>query len=556
MAIFKGFRVQIVDGKTPSANVIEDLGECVLPILSYKASAPTGLDYRPGTGYFSNYTDDYLSIGSCNLSGDPLTSNFQNSFAKLLIMAPLTVDRSLYTHSYQGNYVRLYNAAGTYIVNQSPLGVSGTASLVECHYPDGNSFNQTIFSFEYGFPNSMTRTFSIVAEISGDNVVNVKQYYEIWGFPVSQSDVRWYAQVTNINNSAFVTWLNTCKTYVEPAPDPYNPAGDSGPGGFDGTFDYTGNPPDGWDPTNPPGLSALSTGFVTLYNPTTAELQALAQYLWSNSFDLDLFKKIFNDPMDLFIGLSIIPVAVPDGARRSVGIGLIDTEVYMTTAGAQYIPVDCGSVVIDNFTGGYLDYSPYTRVDIFLPYIGTRTLNIDEIMGHTLHVGYWVDILSGACTAWLDVDGSAMYQYMGQCATAIPMASGEWTNLINGIIGAIGSVAAGAVAGGVGGAIAGGVASASAVAVNDGKVQVERSGAITSAAGLMGMQKPVLYFSAPNLHKPFNQSVFEGYPAYFTEKLSNMTGYTSVERIRLQGIPATEPELQEIETLLKEGVIL
>lgn len=338
--------------------------------------------------------------------------------------------------------------------------------------------------------------------------------------------------------------------------DPYADAGDSGPGGGEGTFDYTGNPPGGWDPSLVPDISATDTGFVTLFNPTIAELQSLSNYLWSSAFDLNTFKKIFNDPMELFIGLSIVPVYVPDGGRKQVGIGLIDTGVYMTLAGSQWVTVDCGTLNVPNFTGSYLDYDPYTRVEIYLPFIGVRTLKADEVSGKAVHVGYWVDLLSGACVAWIDINNVPMYQFMGQCATSIPMASGEWTSLINGIIGAVGAVASGAAAGGVGGAIAGGVAAASSVAVNDSKIQVERSGAITSAAGLVALQMPVLYISAPNLHKPANQNMFEGYPAYYTATLGDVSGYTTIESIRLQGIPATEPELEEIETLLKGGVIL
>lgn len=361
-------------------------------------------------------------------------------------------------------------------------------------------------------------------------------------------DTRYYPRATRENIIAF--WNKG----LTPT-DPYAGAGDSGPGGGGGDYDYTGDPPGGWDPTTPPGISAVDTGFVTLYNPTAAELKSLASYLWSTAFDLTNFKKLFSDPMDSFIGLSIVPVAVPDGPRRDVGVGGVATGIYMTQAGQQYIPVDCGTVYIKNFSGSYLDYDPYTKVEIFLPYIGTRTLKADEVVGHNLHVGYWVDILSGACTAWLDVDGAPMYQFMGQCATALPMASGEWTNLINGIIGAVGSVAAGVATGGAG-AIAGGVAAASAVAVTDGKMQVERSGAVTSAAGLMGLQVPTLFINTPHLHKPAAQNSFEGYPAYFTAALGDMKGFTIVENIILQGIPATEPELQEIKTLLKGGVIL
>lgn len=338
--------------------------------------------------------------------------------------------------------------------------------------------------------------------------------------------------------------------------DPYSGGGDSGPGGGGGTFDYDGNPPGGADDFTTPDISAVDAGFITLYNPTTSELNQLASYLWSNSFDLNTFKKLFNDPMDLFLGLSIVPVAIPDGGRQNVGIGLIDTGIAMTVAGDQWVSVACGSVFMSLLTGSYLDFDPYTQVEIYLPYIGVRSLKADDVMGKTLTVTYWVDILSGACVAWIDVNGSVMYQYMGQCATSIPVVSGDWTNLINGILGVVGGAVGGAVKGGVGGAIAGGVAAASSVAVNDGKISVERSGAISSAGGMIAYQKPYLIVSSPRICKPNAQNVFEGYPAYFTSKIVNLSGYTEIETMHLSGIYGLDEELTEIKSLLLGGVIV
>lgn len=338
--------------------------------------------------------------------------------------------------------------------------------------------------------------------------------------------------------------------------DPYDGAGDSEPGGGGGTFDYAGNPPGGADDFSPPSISAVDTGFVTLYNPTVAQLKQLSNYLWSNDFDLNLFKKIFNDPMDLFLGLSIVPVPVPDGGTKEVGIGLVGSGVYMTVAASQWVKVTCGSVTIPNFTGSYLDYDPYLSVEIYLPYIGSRALKADEVMGKTLKVTYWVDILSGACIAWIDIDGHVTYTYMGQCATSIPTVAGDWTNLINGILSVVGGAVGGAVKGGVGGAIAGGVAAASAVAVTDGKISVERAGTISSAGGLLAHPKPFLIINAPRLCKPAAQNQFEGYPSYITQRIGDCQGFTQIERVRLQNVHASEEELNEILSYLQSGVIL
>ena len=88
--------------------------------------------------------------------------------------------------------------------------------------------------------------------------------------------------------------------------NPYGGPGTSGPGGGDGGY----GDPDEVDPTQVPDLptvSAASTGFITIYNPSNANLAALGQYLWSSAFDLDTFKKMYSDPMECIISLGIVP---------------------------------------------------------------------------------------------------------------------------------------------------------------------------------------------------------------------------------------------------------
>lgn len=391
-----------------------------------------------------------------------------------------------------------------------------------------------------------------------------------WGFVYDPNETWTRSGSTSISAALLATYQDFFNSWYgqspEPPEDPYEGAGDSEPVAFPhGDFDYGSDPIGGADRFHIPSVSVVDTGFVTLYNPTIQELKALSNYLWSSTFDIDTFKKIFNNPMDLFIGLSMIPVRVPQGPSKEVGIGMVGSGVYMTTASAQIVIVNCGVCDVPNFSGGYLDYSPYTKVEIYLPYIGFRTLNADEVMGKSLHVQYKVDILSGACTCWIDVlttiaDGTTelctTYVFMGECAVSIPLASGDWTNLLNGIIGAAAAVGAGFAAGGAGGAIAGGVSAASSVAVNDSKIHVERSGAITSSAGLMAPQSPFLIISTPHIHKPAEVPYYTGYPAYFTSVLGDLSGFTIIDNIHLSNVPATEPELEEIETLLKGGVIL
>ena len=334
--------------------------------------------------------------------------------------------------------------------------------------------------------------------------------------------------------------------------DPYNKGGSSSKSGGTGDFDATSEAV-----TIPrlPTLSATDTGFITLFNPTSSELKNLANYMWSNPlFDLSAWKKIFADPMDAVLGLSIVPVAVPDAGSGTVTVGNISTGISMNKAGAQYVSVDCGTLNVNEYWGAYLDYSPYTKIEIYLPYIGTHPLDIDDVMGKAVHVVYHVDILSGACTAYVQCGDSVLYSFIGQCSSSIPITGNDWTNVINGTISIAASIGTMVATGGASAPFA--ATAIASTATNSLKPTVEKSGAMGGTGGLLGIQTPYLILTRPRQALPENQNTFTGYPSFITSTLSNLSGYTEIESCHLQGIPATEQELNEIENLLKKGVII
>ena len=332
--------------------------------------------------------------------------------------------------------------------------------------------------------------------------------------------------------------------------DPYSPGGSSGTGGGTGNFDGTGD-----DIAIPglPTLSAVDTGFITLFNPSISQLKSLSDYLWSG-FDLNTFKKIFANPMDCILGLSIVPVSVPNGELKEVSVGNIPTGVSMTVAASQYVIVDCGTLNVNEFWGAYLDYDPYTKAEIYLPYIGTHPISVDDIMGKSVHVVYHIDILSGACTAFVKCGGSVLYEFIGQCSSSIPVTGNDWTNVINGVLSVSAAIGTMVATGGVTAPMA--ASAIASTAVNSMKSNVEKSGSMSGTGGMLAVQTPYLILTRPRQAMPASQNKFMGYPSFITSKLGSLSGYTVVEEIHLENISGTEQELSEIENLLKTGVIL
>lgn len=417
-------------------------------------------------------------------------------------------------------------------------------------------------------------------------------------YPLSSnldSPLSWSGNAENKSFYPFVTryqkthfnafWHNVDDMVFVDEPDPYTPTG--GGSGDPSTDTPTGSPTSDTDPEESGGngtqnihsdpiilepvirLPDVSNlGFVKIYTPSGSELNSLASYMWSNTFDLNTLKKIFANPIDSVISLGIVPISIPGGGSSHIFIGNIDTGINCTIAGMQYIDVDCGIIEIEEFYGSFMDYSPYTKCEIYLPFIGYKTLDVDMIMRKSINVTYRVDILTGSCVASVICNNSVIAQYVGNCLIVSPFTGSNFNAVFSGLVSltqaGLGVISGGVLAGAAGG-ILNGVVQGIGSTVNQAgsivgdimstKPQIEKSGAISSHSGLLGVLTPHLIITRPRTVVPENQNTLNGYPCLAFKNFSDLSGFTIVQQTNLKGIPCSEAELQKITNLLYQGVV-
>lgn len=495
--------------------------------------------------------------------------------------------------------------------NQQMFGVEYTKHYNEDHsfYYDGygagwgNGTNCALVTFvEDGVTKYAPMTFS-----SSYNTLDNKSYYRSTKW--SNSIFSFGAVITEQE----LKDLGEVQPPYKPTPDnpyPDQPPSDIGGGG--GNFDDTSDPiPDSSTPT----LSSANTGFTRIYNPSLAQVQALANYLWTDESVITTIwnhiKQYFEDPMQAIIGFNLVPVPVPDGGTEEFKLMYIGTGVQMTVAANQFVDVDCGTLTVEKYYGSALDYSPYTKISCFLPFIGNVDLNPDEVMDTTLQIKYRVDICSGSCVAKILVNGTVLYQYSGHCAIPIPLASSDFASYVSAAVSVAKLAIGAAVAGGAGAAAAAsteaGQATGNTVTTTiqttarnpetgrqittgtqtitqtkqsqdttkasfDGlspknisntvgeimtsKPTFQHSGSFSGNTGYLGIRRPYLIITRPNLCMPASYQSMNGFPCMITLKLGDCTGFTQVQQCILSGFTATNPEQSEILQLLKSGVIL
>lgn len=283
-----------------------------------------------------------------------------------------------------------------------------------------------------------------------------------------------------------------------------------------------------------------------IYNPTLDQLNNLGAWLWSTNF-IDQILKIFNDPMQAIIGLHKVYATPNISGSGNIKVGYLDSGVPSNIVGNQYSYIDCGSVSLREYYGNVLDYSPYTTVQLYLPFIGIVSLDIADVSRSTISIRYGVDVLTGACLASVSVQrdnaGGVLYQYSGNCACQYPLSSGSYMGMVTGAIGALGSLARGNIFG-------------TAMGIAGMHTNIERSGGFSGNAGAMGIKKPYLIISRPQSAINDGFPSIQGYPSNYFTILGNCRGFTQVAECHVENISATDKELDKIKDLLKEGVIL
>lgn len=314
-------------------------------------------------------------------------------------------------------------------------------------------------------------------------------------------------------------------------------------------------------PDLPSGASVLGFGAMSIFHPSSAELASALEIIWSmvdlssltDIFDTlrDVIVKLIYKPEQYCVSLMLMPLNVT-GTNKKILFGKYDTGVTAPAIASQWQIVDCGTVSVPLKSGSAFDFAPYVKTMIYLPYVGFRSINVNEIMGGTIYVKYYVDMFTGSSLCFVKIKNknsntSVLYTYECNVAQQVPITASIYGNLIGTLIQASTAVVTGNVGAGV---------SAVGSAVNNLSPDVQVSGQLNANTGALGNEKPyiVLHFPVQNLPGGFADQ--NGYPSNSNVMLSNLSGYTEIDKIHLTIPGASEDDLKEIEQKLSEGVIL
>lgn len=380
--------------------------------------------------------------------------------------------------------------------------------------------------------------------------------------------------------------------------NPYDGRGKTMPGGGQYNKQNWNDWSDSVEADAMPIKSAMGSGMVSVFHPSEGQVANLAGLLYSYNF-FDWVQKNAQNIDELLVSFAIVPFECEtDGVANVTFLGFDVSSwtnpIYLNKAAKQYYEFDMGSISFDGTDGrihttdSVFDFAPYSKLGIYLPFIGYEELDIDEFRGRTVNLKYRIDVLSGTTIALITTMAgntpTTLYQFSGNCLTQIPLGSTDMSSVVNssvqlavtaasaGIATSLASAGDAAAAGSSmaesrkdlashqrGAEVANAANSldaATANAIMGMKPHYKHSGAIGSSSSLFGVKQPFFFLSTPNEAVPEFYEKYCGLPCNITGKLNEFSGFTVVENIRLNGLVATSPEVEEIYKLLKTGVII
>lgn len=392
-----------------------------------------------------------------------------------------------------------------------------------------------------------------------------------------------------------------------------------------------------YDPSNPPRIDPNTYESTSGFNPainapdgfnkryvlSEIDIRTLRedffQALESKPEDIDyinytMSKFLTNNPIDCIVSLKWFPFTVPShGSEVNINLGNYQTKVQAPVYTGSGVEVySLGSCIIYPYAGSgepcFLDYAPYTKIELIIPYCGTVELDPSIYMNHTLSVNFIVDIYTGACTAYIMCDGLVSDSVSGVCCVDLPISGidnatlegqiynaslnlksskiGEAVSVVNaglsfgtsllGIKGNGAKMAKGVVGAvdALTGAIGSVAQSSESLAMN--QYQIEHINipfrTVGSQTGLgnskqeqfcrLLIYRPKFINGLTNIKQWYNSNEGKlyghtvGYSCIKTDVISSFHGFTMFSNVDLSGINATDTEKAAILTALQSGVIL
>lgn len=368
-------------------------------------------------------------------------------------------------------------------------------------------------------------------------------------------------------------------------------------------YDYKKNDNTIYDNTTYFNYSLSSRAFTKMYVLTDEELSALANELYTavhqapTGEEIERYNQsvfLTQNPIDCIISLKQFPLELPFSVSQNIKLGSYTCKttgaplLYSTGVYSFIFSNSLNNTVYPVYDKSFLDYEPYTKCELTIPFCGTVEIPVSYIYDYdTIEVQLVIDYITGACTAYIQSNGITIDSVQGNCAISLPVSGIQAATLDSqihtaaternksalsgglGLIGGLAAVAIGIGTGGVGAAVMGGIAALASGAnmiYNDKKIEydlqhmqmpLKQVGAASGAISLTYDMRCKMRITRPKLGN-YNSEVYAntvGFACLLNGNVRDFHGLTS-GIIKLDNVPCTAEEKNYITSMFTNGIYL
>ena len=313
-----------------------------------------------------------------------------------------------------------------------------------------------------------------------------------------------------------------------------------------------------------PDFNSINLSNLHTYWITKDQMKDFYTKLWEfnwTDISTNLLTGIYSNLVSNVVSLKMMPTSPENlggtGEAEAVVLGFKTfDDLIVQTIGTKACPVvTIGTINIKKAYKSYADYSPYTDIALYLPFVGVVPLDTNLFMntaennGSTLTVKASYDMLGGTITYFIEYEHATVYQFTGNMAVDVPVSLQSGVDIGT----SLAQNASSAIATATNALTSVAEPKPIGKAVNTAVQNVSSFGGASASAqslysstggdgAFYAFPKCVLMIRRPEYNRPKTYDSTIGYPAFFTKKVADIKGFATV----------TNPKIPLVDGMTKE----
>ena len=307
----------------------------------------------------------------------------------------------------------------------------------------------------------------------------------------------------------------------------------------------------------------------SLYNKLI-DLEKISQWLYNQTEKIDIANNVIS-MKEIPFSLSTLNI-IPHETDLKIGGINVTYNGENVKVGQIVSPVTVnasvlfGEFYIPRLSNTFLDYAPYTKYELLLPFAPTPVTLPDWCVNKTVSAIFLYDIYTTACQYVIECNGERICSVSGIFGVDRPISAqnvalkdasrlSAQVATASSVLGGVMSSASGNIGGIVSGAI-GGVSALSQMIMSGKQNYMYTVGANGDSSSVGLCHAVHLKITRTLSAEDSNFTHVYGRPLCKYKKLSSVTGYTKCDNVNTNGLSCSENEKQMIKRLLETGIYI